>query len=343
MGNDRLIKKNEHIDSFKKTFNKKENQDFIDFKLVRPSLPEIKMDEINLSTKIFGKQLSYPLYINAMTGGTSKSYEINDALSRLANKYNIGFALGSAAVLNEKNADKNSFKVARKNIKKGLVLANTNPNASLKDLNHIIDVCEPDALQIHLNPIQEIISREDDKDFKWIEKLSSFKKQIKIPLIVKETGFGFDYKSLRMLENAGIEYVDVSGTSGTNFVKIEEMRKNQYSENYLEDIGFSTIKSLLNGKNTKLNLFASGGIVSPLDAFKCLVLGAKLVGFSGIILDEYLKNGEKGVDKFIGEFFKGLINVFAIYGIRRVNDCKNVEYYLTGDLFKYAFQILRDK
>ena len=51
---------------------------------------------------------------------------------------------------------------------------------------------------------------------------------------------------------------------------------------YLSNWGQSTVESLLESTDyqDKLNVFASGGLRTPLDAVKCLALGAKAVGMS---------------------------------------------------------------
>ena len=42
-----------------------------DIRLIHNSLPEIDMDEIDTSVNLFGKKLSFPLMITAITGGYS--------------------------------------------------------------------------------------------------------------------------------------------------------------------------------------------------------------------------------------------------------------------------------
>lgn len=341
MDKKKQIRKDEHIKYFDKTYSVYVDKDFTEFKLIRPTLPEINSNDVDLKTTIFNKKISAPIYINAMTGGTSKSKEINDSLSRIANHLNIGFALGSGSILFDEDSDKSSFTIARENNKNGLVIANINVNSSISQIKQLIDITKCDAIQIHVNSVQEIVMKEGDRDFKWLHKIENIIKQIDKPVIIKEVGFGFDKNSFIKLKKIGAKYIDVGGTSGTNFVKIEEERKQNFNENYLEDIGLSTIKSLLNGKDLGFDLFASGGITNPLDAFKCLVLGSKAIGLSGIVLKKLLNDGEKECENYLKEFINNLKNIFVLYGVKNINETRNVEYYLTGNLFKYAFQILR--
>lgn len=333
-------RKDEHIKYFDKTYQEYIDPDFNDLKLIRPTLPEINSSDVDLSTILFNKKISAPIYINAITGGTEKSKEINESLSRIAKELNIGFGLGSGSILFDENSNKESFSIARENNPKGLIFANTNVNSSIEQIKELIAFTKCDALQIHLNVIQEIVMKEGDRDFKWLVKIKKIVDEINIPIIIKEVGFGFDKKTLLKLKDCGVKYIDVGGTSGTNFVRIEEERKERFDESYLETIGLSTIKSLLNGKGIGLSLFATGGITTPLDAFKCLVLNGKAIGMSGIVLKKLLNGGEQECKEFLKSFINKLKNLFVIYGVKNVNEINDVEYYLTGDLFKYAIQIL---
>ena len=49
-----------------------------DVKLTHNALPEINKNDIDLSTKLFGKKLGVPLIIAGMTGGYSKAKKINE-------------------------------------------------------------------------------------------------------------------------------------------------------------------------------------------------------------------------------------------------------------------------
>ena len=59
-------------------------------------------------------------------------------------------------------------------------------------------------------------------------------------------------------------------------------RRSNKDMNYLSQWGQSTVESLLESTEfqDRLNIFASGGLRTPLDAVKCLALGAKAIGMS---------------------------------------------------------------
>ena len=66
-----------------------------DVRLIHNALPEINKDEIDFSTKLFGKKLGAPLIIAGMTGGYEKAKKINENLAIAAEKYHIGMGVGS--------------------------------------------------------------------------------------------------------------------------------------------------------------------------------------------------------------------------------------------------------
>ncbi|MGH2449655.1 MAG: type 2 isopentenyl-diphosphate Delta-isomerase, partial [Chloroflexota bacterium] len=54
---------------------------FEDYRFSHLALPEIDLDEIDLSTQLFGRRLGAPLFISCMTGGTSEAKHINTILA----------------------------------------------------------------------------------------------------------------------------------------------------------------------------------------------------------------------------------------------------------------------
>ncbi|MFX1450136.1 MAG: alpha-hydroxy-acid oxidizing protein, partial [Promethearchaeota archaeon] len=68
---------------------------FQDIEFVHRALPEMDLNEIDTSIKIFNHQFDFPILINAMTGGHEVSKIINKNLANLAKEFNIALALGS--------------------------------------------------------------------------------------------------------------------------------------------------------------------------------------------------------------------------------------------------------
>src|SRR2546422_7125637 len=66
-----------------------------DVRLVHTALPEIDLDDVDVSVKFFGKRLEAPLIISSMTGGVGVGEEINANLAKAASE--VGVAVGGGA------------------------------------------------------------------------------------------------------------------------------------------------------------------------------------------------------------------------------------------------------
>ncbi len=55
-----------------------------DVKLVHCAMPELSLDEVDLSTRLFGKTLKAPLMITGMTGGSERAEAVNCDLAAAA-------------------------------------------------------------------------------------------------------------------------------------------------------------------------------------------------------------------------------------------------------------------
>jgi len=63
--------------------------------LIHNSLPELSLDEIDISTNIAGKRLMAPLVVTGMTGGVDRAVEINRCLAAAAETHGIALGFGS--------------------------------------------------------------------------------------------------------------------------------------------------------------------------------------------------------------------------------------------------------
>src|SRR5690606_110890 len=57
--------------------------------LVHCAMPELSVDEIELSVPFLGKQLRAPLLVTGMTGGTERAAEVNRDLALLAERHGL--------------------------------------------------------------------------------------------------------------------------------------------------------------------------------------------------------------------------------------------------------------
>ena len=224
----RSQRKEEHLALAKMFFNSNKDNDFNHVHLIRPALPESAVSRDSISTEMFGHTISAPFFINAMTGGSDTSYTINQRLAKAAAAENIPMALGSASILEKEIDQIKSFEVARQENPDGLIFANVNPTTDPKVAQKIVDALDANALQIHLNSVQEAVMPEGDRDFHWIDNLKEIRDTVDVPIIIKEVGMGIDPESLRTLLINDFSIIDLGGSGGTNFAQIEnERRKTQ--------------------------------------------------------------------------------------------------------------------
>lgn len=254
--------------------------------LLHQSLPELNWQDIDLSLIYFNKRLSYPILINAMTGGTEKAGEINRHLAALARQHGFAMAVGSQAIAIDEPKWCDSFAVVREENPDGLIIANIAARESLAHAQKAIDMIQADAIQIHLNVPQELAMVEGDRNFRGIlENVAVLAKNLSVPLIAKEVGFGLARESVLMLKEAGVNFFDIGGKGGTNFIQIEDQRGGNFRKE-LDDWGITTAVSLAEAVffNAGIGIIASGGINSATQIAKALAMGADLCGMAGWFL-----------------------------------------------------------
>ncbi|WP_333588882.1 type 2 isopentenyl-diphosphate Delta-isomerase [Lactobacillus acetotolerans] len=335
----RSNRKEEHLTLAQMFFDSQKQNSFDQMHLLRPALPESTVDLKSIQTQMFGKKVSAPFFINAMTGGSKKSFKVNQSLGKIANETQIALALGSASILVKEHSQLDSFLIAREENPDGIIIANINAKTSADDAQAIIDELNADALQIHLNSVQEIAMPEGQRDFHSLDQLRKIRQKVTIPIIIKEVGFGLDQATIHLLKKEGFDYFDVAGSGGTNFAQIENAR-NASDVSYLETLGLSTVVSAMMAKKEKVNFIVSGGVRNPLDILKGLVLGGKYVGISNFFLQALMQNDEEYLLNMIQNWQKELANLIAIFGKNNLKDLTSIKQYYDLPLKSIIEQLL---
>lgn len=310
-----MNRKNQHI-QYALQFHQTQNPDWDSVALPITSFPEISYDEISLKTKIMGFSLDYPFYINAMTGGSMRAYSLNQQLAVLARECGLMLAMGSYSIALKKPEAKESFDIIRKEAPDIILGVNLGADKSAEDAKRAVCESGADFLQIHVNPLQELLMPEGERDFRgWLSNIKKMKDSVSVPVMVKQVGFGMSSADIEKLIQIGVKTIDISGMGGTNFAQIENARR-QVPFPALNGLGSTTVASLREALpyGDKVEMIASGGIKEPIHIAKALNLGAKAVGIAGQIL--YLLENvglEKTIDT-INQWKEELKSLYLICG-----------------------------
>ena len=331
----RKDRKKEHIEYYLKSISRNKTL-FEDVYIEHISLPELNLDEIDTRTRFLDKIVEYPIMINAITGGTEFSQEINRDLSKIAKRYNIPMAVGSQTIALKDKESQESFRIVRKVMgKEGIVIANLNANASLDEVKYAMDILDADGIQLHLNPAQELVMKEGDRDFRGVlDNIQNIVSNVEKPVIIKEVGFGISEKVAKLLYNVGVRYIDVSGIGGTNFIEIEDKRNDKMDFSDIYSWGIPTALSLIQCRRVSedITLISSGGIRTSMDIIKSLCIGGDLVGISGEILKHLIEGGYDKANKYMRDLTYKIRVLMLLTGSKNIEELKKTPYKVKGDL-----------
>ncbi|KRL83921.1 isopentenyl pyrophosphate isomerase [Ligilactobacillus apodemi DSM 16634 = JCM 16172] len=333
-------RKDEHVFIAEKFYQENSTNGLEKIKLVPATIPELSLDEIDLSSQLAGKNIAVPFFINAMTGGSPQTDKINQKLATVAAKTGLALATGSQSVALKSETYATGFRKLRSFAPKNLLIGNLGADHPLENCQKAIEMFAADALEIHLNVAQELVMPEGDRSFYWLDNLKNLNQNLRTPLIIKEVGGGISPLILPKLAEIGIKYVDLSGKGGTNFIAIENERRKAKEYDFLTYFGLTTAETLILARpfSNDFSFTASGGIKTALEIIKCLVLGADNVGISGHFLHLLLHEGEEALIAHIEALKEQLAAIMLLLGCKNVTELKQAPYLLTPDLLSYAQQ-----
>ncbi|WP_281374769.1 type 2 isopentenyl-diphosphate Delta-isomerase [Aureimonas mangrovi] len=260
------------------------------------ALPEIDLDAIDLSTEFLGRRLQAPLLISSMTGGPERAGRINARLAEVAQALGIAFAVGSQRIAVEGRGASGLGRELRALAPSVPILANvggaqlTRPGGE-ELARAAIDMIGADALIVHLNPLQEALQPEGDRDWRGVlAALQRLARSMPVPLVAKEVGAGLSGAVARRLVDAGVSVIDVAGAGGTSWAAIEAERITDPDRKRVAiafaDWGIPTAQAISTVRTAcpRATVIGSGGVRTGIDAAKALRLGADLVGQAGASL-----------------------------------------------------------
>src|SRR5690606_1526587 len=158
-------RKNDYIDIVLNTRQQQApvSTGFARFRFTHCALPQLHLDQIDLSLPFLQKRLRAPLLISSMTGGAQRAAAVNSHLAEAAEALGIALAIGSQRVALQAGHDEGLTRDLRRLAPSVPLLANIGAAQILGsgvDLaRRAVEMIGADALIVHLNPLQEAVQR----------------------------------------------------------------------------------------------------------------------------------------------------------------------------------------
>ncbi|NKB24611.1 MAG: type 2 isopentenyl-diphosphate Delta-isomerase [Kiritimatiellae bacterium] len=331
--NDRKIRHLQIIEQDQRVDRRKSYFDTIHLK--HRALPELDLAQVDPSTSFMGKKLSFPLLISSMTGGQNELIDtINKNLALAAEHCGIAMGVGSQRVMFTHPESRKSFEL-RKYAPTTLLFSNLgaiqlNYGFAVEHIREAIEVVGADGLFLHLNPLQEAIQPEGNTNFSGLaEKIGQLASSLDVPIVLKEVGAGISDEDVKVLVRKGIHCIDVAGTGGTSWSRIEHHRQSDNQDALglqFQDWGIPTPMALqmLAPYRDKITLIASGGIRSGVDMVKAMVLGASLCGLASPFLQPAMESHEKVIN-VIERLKQEFTTAMFLLGLQDVNQMRGCD------------------
>jgi isopentenyl-diphosphate delta-isomerase len=308
--------------------------------LLAGGFPRVAPEEVDAAGRFLGRSIAAPLLVSAMTGGPVRGGEINRALARVCQRMRIPLALGSGRPMLDDESRSGSFEV-RGEAPDVPILANIGfaqaarlPTSRLAWMVRRIDA---DALVVHLNFAMEAVQPEGDREpHDVVATLRALRGELGCPLIVKEVGQGFTPAQLRLLVETGVEWIDVAGAGGTNWIRLEGLRAGDRERAVAETFGhwgMPTAACIGWARRAGAeNVIAGGGIRTGLDVARALALGASLAAMALPLVRALEAGGEAGLERRLETVIAELKLAAHLCGCRRTEELGRVDRLVTEPL-----------
>ncbi|MDY6986261.1 MAG: type 2 isopentenyl-diphosphate Delta-isomerase [Candidatus Thermoplasmatota archaeon] len=349
-----MKRKEEHVEIAISQDVQNEHNYWNDLALLHSALPEIDARDIDTGVEFFGKKLSFPFIIAAMTGGYEDAKVINENLARAAEKLKVGFGIGSERAIFKKDSIR-SYSVVKKydvpvkiaNIGAPQLIDQGKERAlKVEDLERIIDIIDANFLAIHLNFLQEIVQPGGETRAKGIlDAIGKVVSEIDVPVIVKETGGGISKGAAEKLKSAGVKCIDVGGAGGTSFSAMEHYRAVASGSEILQHLGKSFWNwgipspiSLMMVRGTGLKVIATGGIRSGIDVAKALALGADVASAAYPFLKPATRS-YRDVVLLLQTYMEGLRSAMFLQGLSSIEELRSARVLFFGRLREWRDEL----
>jgi isopentenyl-diphosphate delta-isomerase len=305
-------------------------------RLVHCALPELRLDQIDLSLSFCGARLRAPLMVVGMTGGTERARAINRDLAQIADEEGLAFGVGSMRAVLRDPATLSTFDV--RPARPPLLFANLGaqqlvqtPEAPLR----LVEQLGADGICIHLNPAQELVQHEGDRDFTGcLDAIGALGQRLGAAgkrLLVKETGCGISPAVALALQARGVGTLDLSGTGGTSWTRVEQLRAQDPAARelgvLLSDWGIpsaAAVGSVRAAVGPEMELVASGGVRNGLDVARAIALGADVAGLALPLLRAHQQGGLEAARATLRGTIAALRAVCLLTGARDLRALRQV-------------------
>lgn len=333
MDRQRRQRKDQHIENYLKT--RARGTTLLDCVYIEHNaLSDVSIKQIDTSVEFMGQKIAMPLMVDAITGGGDSSASINEDLSSICQEINIPMAVGSESIALTDESSRESFELVKQ--KEDLFrIGNLGFERNYDDFIFARDLIDAKAMQVHLNIAQELVMKEGDNDFhSSIDIIGELVEKFPYPIIVKETGSGISKEVAQKLLEKNVQYIDVAGKGGTNFIEIEDLRDFEMDYSDLYNWGIPTAKSIIDVRSASDDVFiiASGGIKTAMDVVKSIIIGADMAAMTGEVLNYLLRGGYQACEDFLKEINHKIKIIMALLGVRNIEELKKVDYKLIGEL-----------
>lgn len=301
---------------------------------VHEALPDLDFTDVSLTvdasqaTRTVSLSAS-PFFVSSMTAGHEAGAVLNRRLAAACAARGWLMGVGSQRRELFDSASAAEWREIRKNTPDVSLIGNIGLSqlidSGTEKVLGLVDALEAVAMIVHLNPLQECLQPEGTPQFRGgLHAIQALVESAKVPIIVKETGCGISGTTARRLIGTGVAVIDVAGRGGTHWGRIEGLRAAKVKTSShlakaaesFQNWGLSTVDSLSQvvqaGRATGVEVWASGGIRSGLDAAKAIRLGAARVGVAQPFLAAAL-NGEEDLSRAMDRFeFELKVAMFCV-------------------------------
>jgi isopentenyl-diphosphate delta-isomerase len=304
---------------------------FSRYRFVHNALPEVNFGEVSTAATLLGRTFSFPLFISSMTGGYSEAGPVNAIIAKFCEANNLPFGVGSQRAMLEDESLTDTFSIVREIAPSAFICSNIGGaqligGLKAKRLTQLVNSIQANAIIVHLNPLQELMQPEGDRNFKGIlDGIEQLVKDTELPVIVKETGAGISGHTARRLLNVGVATIDVAGAGGTSWAKVENFRSSNQAANHgFDEWGIPTVECIKQLSKLEwersFEIIASGGIRSAFDIAKSLCLGAHFTATAQPVIKAIKSDEYAGLEKLFNRWKQDLKTILMLLGCTNVQE-----------------------